>query len=96
MNQNLLQPLIDDSDTSHGRWMVVMFNNDVTPYDDVIRILMQATRCDLREAAIETWEAHTFGKAMVHFAARPECVAAAEVISTIGVKTAVCLEWDEA
>jgi len=73
--------------------MVVIYNNDHTSMDDVIEVLMRATGCDMQEAYIEMWEAHTFGKAPVHFAAKCECDDAATTISAVGVKTEVAPEW---
>jgi ATP-dependent Clp protease adapter protein ClpS len=75
--------------------MVVIFNNDTNSMEDVVEVLMRATGCDIQEAYIETWEAHTFGKAPVHFSAREECEEAAAEISAIGVKTEVCPEWED-
>jgi ATP-dependent Clp protease adaptor protein ClpS len=72
---------------------VVIHNNETNSVDEVVNILMIATDCDLEEAMIETWEAHHFGKANVHFAAKPVCEEAAQVISSIGVKTEVQPEW---
>ena len=75
--------------------MVTIFNNDTNSMDEVLEILMRATGCASEEAYLETWEAHTFGKAPVHFAGRAECDEAARVIASIGVKTEVSLEWEE-
>ena len=77
-----------------GRYRVIIFNDDHTPYDVVVRILMAATGCDLEEAAIETWEAHTFGRCDVHFDAEHVCHEVATVIGGVGVLTAVQPEWD--
>ena len=63
--------------------------------DEVVEVLMRATGCDAEEAAIEMWEAHTYGKAPVHFASREECEAAAGTIASIGVRTEVQPEWDD-
>jgi ATP-dependent Clp protease adapter protein ClpS len=75
--------------------MVVIYNNDYNSFDEVIEILMRATRCDAQEAGIEAWEAHTFGKAPVHFGGRQECDQAALVISSIGIETEVAPEWED-
>ncbi len=75
--------------------MVVLFNDDHTPMDNVIEVLMRATGCDMQEAYIEMWEAHTFGKCSVHFAGKSECEDAASVISSIGLQTEVTIEWPE-
>ena len=76
--------------------MVTIFNNDTNSVDEVIFILMHATGCNRQEAEIETWEAHHFGKAPVHFSSKTECNQVAELISSIGVKTEVEPEWSEA
>ncbi len=94
MNQTQLAPEINDTHLS-GRWMTIIFNDDHTPMDLVVLTIMVATRCDATEAEIETWEAHTYGKAPIHFASEAECNQVASVIQTIGVKTEVCLEWED-
>ena len=99
MSQTLTQPqLTPNGATAEAlapRWMVVIYDNDVTPVEVVIHTLMVATGCDLTEAQIETWEAQEFGKAPVHFATRDECEAAASVIQRIGVKAEVSPEWND-
>lgn len=95
MAQTIQAPEISDGKTGRGRWMTVIFDNDDNSMDEVVEVLMRATRCDEEEAAIEMWEAHTYGKAPVHFASREECLAAAGIIETIGVRTEVAPEWDD-
>ena len=95
MSQTVLQPEILGPGAQSGGWMVVMFNNDHTSMDTVIAVLMAATGCDMQEAYIEMWEAHTFGNAKVHFAGKDECEAAATLISSAGIQTEVALEWPE-
>ena len=69
--------------------MVVIYNNDTTPMDTVVDLLITATGCDEQEAFIEMWEAHHFGKAPVHFSTIAECEKAAAIIANGGVKTTV-------
>ncbi|MGV3615943.1 MAG: ATP-dependent Clp protease adaptor ClpS [Fimbriimonas sp.] len=97
MNHTVIEPEIGDSTSAKGggRWMVVIYNNDTNDIDEVIDAVMRATGCDPEEAFIETWEAHHFGKAPVHFASKPECEDAASVISAIGVRTEVSPEWED-
>jgi ATP-dependent Clp protease adaptor protein ClpS len=95
MSQPLLEPIFSEQYGNQGRWMVVIFNNATNSMDEVIDILMEATGCDVTEAYIETWEAHTYGKASVHFSSHEECETVAAIISTIGVKTEVTKEWPE-
>jgi ATP-dependent Clp protease adapter protein ClpS len=95
MSHTVLEPEAITPGSALGRWMVMIYNNDHTPFDVVVAIIMRATGCDLQEAEIETWEAHTMGKAPVHFASENECHAAARIIESVGVKTEVAKEWDE-
>ncbi|MBC8063383.1 MAG: ATP-dependent Clp protease adaptor ClpS [Chlorobia bacterium] len=95
MSQTIQLPEILNPGTQSGGWMVLMYNNDHTMMDEVIEILMRATGCDMQEAYIEMWEAHTFGKASVHFSSKEECDDAAATISSVGIKTEVTLEWPE-
>lgn len=95
MSQTLQVPETTDGATGRGRWMTVIFNNEHNSMEEVVEVLMRATDCDEDEAAIETWEAHVYGKAPVHFASREECTRAASVIERIGVRTEVSPEWDD-
>ena len=95
MSQSVVEPEIQDTHSGTGRWMVVIYNNETNSMEEVVHVLIRATGCDVEEAEIETWEAHTFGKAPVHFAAKEECDAAAQIISSIGIKTEVALEWKD-
>lgn len=95
MSQTVLLPNLLDADTYTGRWMVTIYNNETNSVDEVVAILMEATGCDVQEACIEMWEAHTFGKASVHFSAKDECERAANIIASIGVKTEVTREWED-
>ena len=96
MSQTVLEPRSTDDSVSGSRWMVVIHDNPINSMDEVVDILMEATLCGLEEASIEMWEAHTFGKAPVHFHAdRSECHRVATVISSIGIKTEVSPEWND-
>ncbi|MDX2066581.1 MAG: ATP-dependent Clp protease adaptor ClpS [Fimbriimonadaceae bacterium] len=93
MSLPTLEPIRQDSHADTSRWMVIIYNNRTNTMDEVVEILMRATGCDAEEAYIEMWEAHTYGKASVHFESRRECERVAEVIASIGVKTEVTPEW---
>lgn len=95
MPGTFVQPELIESPIATGRWMVVIFNNETTSFDEVIAILMQSTGCGMQEAYFETWEAHHFGQAPVHFSSKTECEVVAAMIASIGVRTQVRREWDE-
>lgn len=88
-------PVLNPVETQLDRWKVVIFNNDHTPYELVVAMLIHATGCDQEEAEIETWEAHHYGKTPVHFSSEEECQGVAIHMATIGVKAEVSREWEE-
>lgn len=79
-----------------GRYMTLIYNNETNSIDEVIAVLMVATGCDFEEAAIETWEAHHYGAAPVHFSDKEECESVATIVGSIGVATEVKREWEDA
>lgn len=95
MSQTVIEPEISQSNVGTGRWMVIIYNNDSNSMDEVVEVLMRATNCTDEEAFIEMWEAHTYGKAAVHFASKVECEEAAQIIASVGIKTEVALEWND-
>lgn len=95
MSRPEVVPQHTSDSTGTSRWMVVIYNNEVNTFDEVIAVLMLATGCTAHEAAIEAWEAHTYGKAPVHFGVRDVCEEAAAIIGRIGVRAEVCEEWPE-
>lgn len=76
---------IDHSTAKQEEWQVIVFNNDVNTYEEVMTVLMLATACDAEEAYIETWEVDHYGQASVHRAPEDECNRVAEVIRAIGI-----------
>jgi hypothetical protein len=96
MSAPFLLPEVDQPKTNGGdRWKVTIYDDDHITREDVFDALVQATGCDKQEADIEIWEAEKYGKAPVHFAQRAECESAAWIISRIGVRTEVSMEWDD-
>lgn len=75
-----------------GQWIVTVYDNDRNTFDEVIHILMVATRCGMEEARFETWEVHNFGRSIVHHSDQRECEQVAAVIAQIGIAVKVSQE----
>lgn len=69
--------------------LVVVFNNEINTWDEVVLVLQAATGCTLEEAEIETWEVDNLGKSVVHHSNREECDRIAAIIRTIGIHVEV-------
>lgn len=90
-----LEPRVLDADTGYaGRFMAIIYNNDRNSFEEVMETVAYATCCTMEEAYFETWEAHMYGKAPVHFSTQEVCCVAS-IMSNIGVQTEVRPEWDD-
>jgi ATP-dependent Clp protease adaptor protein ClpS len=78
-----------DAIDSPGEYIVIVFDNPVNTWDEVILILQKATGCTLEEATNETWEIHNTGRSIVHHGDEAECNRAAGIIRTIGIDVSV-------
>ena len=72
-----------------SEYIVIVFDNPINTWDEVIGILQKATGCSLEEAENETWEVHHQGRSVVHHGDRDECERAAAIIRTIGIDVTV-------
>ncbi len=67
-------------------WKVMVYDNSVNTYEEVITVLMIATACTPEDAYIEAWEIDHYGQCCVHRADEGECQDVADIIATIGIK----------
>lgn len=64
----------EDEETSVGTpWRVILYNDDVHTFDEVIGQLILAIRCSRAKAEGLAWEVHTKGKAAVFEGQFEEC-----------------------
>ena len=76
-----LTPL--DVDKSNGyNFALKVLNNEVATWDQIISVLMRATKCEEEEAHTETWEIHNFGSCLVHFGSKESLEGMADIIRT--------------
>lgn len=88
--ERLLPDLAEREETRlQQEWIVVVLDNPVNTWDEVILILQKATGCSLQEAENETWEVHHTGRSVVHHGDQDECERAASIIRTIGIDVLV-------
>lgn len=70
-------------------WRVLLFNDEVHTFDEVIAQIMKATGCSLSRAEALTWQVHTQGKAQVFEGAFEPCLKVEGVLSEIGLITRI-------
>lgn len=70
-------------------WQVVLFNDEVHSFDEVILQLQKATGCSLERAAELTLRVHQNGKASVFFGPKEKCDRVAAILGQIRLGTQV-------
>jgi ATP-dependent Clp protease adapter protein ClpS len=74
----------DDIGTRIGApWKVILYNDDIHTFDEVILQLQKATRCSAKRAEQIAFEAHTRGKAVAFSGEFDECFRVAGVLREI-------------
>jgi ATP-dependent Clp protease adaptor protein ClpS len=74
----------EDIGTGLGQpWMVILFNDDVHTFDEVITQVQKAIGCSSGEAFQITYTAQTNGHAVAYVGDKPQCEQVAQVLREI-------------
>jgi len=68
---------------------VILFNDEIHTFDEVIGQIIKATGCDQAKAESLTWEVHSAGKACVYEGEMPHCVQVSAVLEEIDLTTQI-------
>ena len=68
---------------------VILFNDEVHTFDEVIGQIIKATRCDQVKAEALTWEVHSTGKAVVYSGEMTKCMEVSGVLEEIELMTQI-------
>lgn len=68
---------------------VVLFNDDIHTFDEVITQLIKAIRCSTDKAESIAWEVHSRGKAVVYTGEMQECLRVNSVLEEIALHTQI-------
>jgi ATP-dependent Clp protease adaptor protein ClpS len=68
---------------------VILFNDGVHSFDDVIYQLIKAIRCDLEKAKALTFQVHNSGKAVVFGGELAKCIQVSSVLEEIQLRTQI-------
>lgn len=68
---------------------VILFNDDLHTFDEVIRQLIKALRCSSEKAEALTWEVHANGKAAVYSGTISRCMEISAVLQEIELFTQI-------
>ncbi len=70
-------------------WRLILYDDDIHTFDEVIEQLMKATGCGLSRAEEITWKVHNEGKAIVHEGEFEECLRIDSVLKEIQLVTEI-------
>ena len=70
-------------------WKVVLYNDAIHSFDEVILQLIKATGCSTEDAARIAWQAHMMGKAMAYQGTFDECFRVQGVLHEIQLVTEI-------
>ncbi len=68
---------------------VILFNDEVHTFEEVITQLMKAIRCSTEKAESLAWEVHNKGKAVVYTGEMQECLRVNSVLEEIALHTQI-------
>lgn len=70
-------------------WRVILYNDDIHTFDEVITQLIKATGCSIGRAEELTWQVHLEGNACVFEGAFEECFRVQGVLKEIHLTTEI-------
>ena len=68
---------------------VILFNDEIHSFDEVIGQIIKATGCDNTKAEALTWEVHNRGKAMVFEGPMNDCLHVSHTLEEIALNTQI-------
>lgn len=68
-------------------WRVILYNDEVHTFDEVILQLVKATGCSVAQAEALAWKVHMQGKAAVYEGSFEDCFRVQAVLGEIGLIT---------
>jgi len=79
----------DEGGGTDDPWFVVLFNDEVHTFEEVIGQLVKATGCSRSEAEDKAWTVHNEGKATVYEGTFEECFEVQSVLKEIQLVTEI-------
>ncbi len=84
-----IEPVIEEEITVNLPYKVILFNDDIHTFDEVIEQLMKATGCNYEQAKKYAFEAHVKGKAIVYSGELSDCLRVTSILEEIALHTQI-------
>ena len=89
MSTTLLEPKLDEKTETQRPWEVILFNDDVHSFDEVILQVQKATGCSLENAVRITYTAHQEGQAVAFSGPLERCEMVAAKLQEIKLRVTI-------
>ncbi|HUN65619.1 MAG TPA: ATP-dependent Clp protease adaptor ClpS [Bacteroidota bacterium] len=83
------EALLDQENLIREPANVILFNDEVHSFDEVINQIIKATGCSTGKAEDITWEVHLRGKAVAYTGEITRCVQVSHVLEEIDLMTQI-------
>ncbi|MEW6506258.1 MAG: ATP-dependent Clp protease adaptor ClpS [Bacteroidota bacterium] len=87
--KGISEPETTDETTIGFPYKVILFNDEVHSFDEVINQLMKAINCSFDIARSLTFEVHVKGKAVVFNGELSECLKVSSILEEIALHTQI-------
>lgn len=74
---------------THEPAKVVLYNDEIHTFDEVITQIIKAIRCSREKAEALTWEVHNTGRAVVYTGEMLRCVEVSSILEEIQLMTQI-------
>jgi ATP-dependent Clp protease adapter protein ClpS len=85
----IIEPEITDETIVGTPYKVILYNDDVHSFDEVINQIIKAIRCNFEDARSLTFEVHVKGKAIVFIGELAKCLKVSSILEEIGLHTQI-------
>lgn len=85
----IVEPEIDEETTVGLPFKVILYNDDLHSFDEVINQLIKAIKCSFEKARNLAFEVHVKGKAVVYNGDLNECLKVTSVLEEIELHTQI-------
>jgi len=79
----------EQEDSVETPWRLILFDDDIHTFDEVIHQLIKALGCSVEKAREMTFKVHNDGKALVYVGAFEECLKINSVLQEIQLITEI-------
>ncbi len=81
--ETLVIEQIDDQNSPVDPWIVVLYNDEIHTFEEVISQLIKATKCTTNQAELWAWTVHSKGKVAVFEGEFEKCLRVSGVLKEI-------------